>query len=72
MKTRGELVRDALADHLNSEQVKIDAAMKQARERIEKAIDQSGPYTHNMISLALRSVAEKFGYRWANDLVRGI
>ena len=59
-----------LHDHLAEEQKKIDACMKDARQKIEHAMDQAGPYTHNMITCVLQSVSKKFGYRYANDLVR--
>ena len=40
------------------------------REVIEKAMKQEGPYTHNIISLALRMIAEELGKDVANGLVR--
>jgi len=59
-----------LADQLAEEKRKLDECMKQARTRIQNAIDQDGQFTHNMISISLREVSNKFGYRYANELVR--
>jgi len=47
----------------------LDRAILKARDSIENAMDQNGPYTHNIISLSLRSLAEKGGNKAANDLV---
>jgi hypothetical protein len=44
--------------------------MNMTRDRINNAIDQDGPYTHNMISLALRKLAENTGTKYANELVK--
>lgn len=38
-------------------------------ERIERALDNPGPFSHNIIGCILRSVAEKEGYQAANALI---
>ena len=39
------------------------------RRRIEKAIDQSGPFSHNIVGLALSQVSKEFGVNVANGLI---
>lgn len=41
----------------------------QARAEIQEAILSPGPYSHNLISYALRLTASRFGYRAANRLI---
>jgi len=38
-------------------------------QRIERALDSKGPYTSNIISCILRSVAQKEGNAEANELI---
>ncbi len=57
-------------DKLEEETKKVKFEMGEARKKIEKAIDQNGPYSHNMIGATLRSLADKTGYKYANELVR--
>jgi hypothetical protein len=40
-----------------------------AKQKIEKAIDQSGPYSHNICSMALLAVVEADGKEAANNLI---
>lgn len=39
------------------------------KERIEKAIEQNGPYSHNIIGLALSAIAKEAGNKVANDVI---
>lgn len=41
----------------------------QARRTIEEQLDFEGPYSHNIISLCLQSIAKKFGNPTANKLI---
>ncbi len=50
--------------------MKQTPVLEQAELRILKAIAQRGPYTHNLISLALSNVARQLGVEQANTLVR--
>ena len=43
--------------------------VKWARQKIETAIEQSGPYSHNICSMALMAVAEAEGKEAANKLI---
>lgn len=47
----------------------IDQFVLEARARIEKALNQNGQYTHNMLSIALRTLADKVGCCVANQLI---
>lgn len=40
-----------------------------ARRKIETAIEQNGPYSHNICSMALLAVAETEGKEAANKLI---
>ncbi len=40
-----------------------------AKQKIEKAIDQAGPYSHNICSMALLAVAQADGKEVANRLI---
>ncbi len=40
-----------------------------AREKIETAIDQNGPYSHNICGLVLSSVVQDHGFETANELI---
>lgn len=42
----------------------------EAKRLIKRAIDQNGPFSHNMISLTLRSVDKDLGTKYANQLIR--
>jgi len=44
-------------------------SLKSARKDIEDLIEQPGPYGHNIITLTLRMVANRYGYGEANRLV---
>lgn len=44
--------------------------MSWARRKIETAIKQNGPYSHNICSLALSAVAQVDGREAANRLIR--
>lgn len=39
------------------------------RQQIVKAIEQDGPYSHNIVSSVLRSVSNEFGANVANGLI---
>ncbi len=41
----------------------------EAKRLIEYHLSRHGNFTHNILSLCLRSFAEKFGYDFANSLV---
>ena len=43
--------------------------VKWARRKIETAIEQNGPYSHNICSMALLAVAEADGMDAANKLI---
>ncbi len=43
--------------------------LKQAKDRIEKALAANGPYSHNIISMALGDVFNNLGQQAANDLI---
>jgi len=43
--------------------------VKWARRKIETAIEQNGPYSHNICSMALMSVAAAAGKDAANKLI---
>lgn len=43
---------------------------KKAREEIREAIEAHGPYTHNILSLILRQIANRFGTADAIKLIR--
>lgn len=43
--------------------------IKWARQTIERAIDQNGPYSHNVCSMALMAVAKADGKKAANKLI---
>lgn len=43
--------------------------IEKARARIEEAIDQNGPYTHNIIGLCLAEVGEMIGNDMVNCLI---
>ena len=53
-----------VTDELTNEQF-----MSDARKRIRKALDQAGPYSHNIAGLVLSAVAERFGKQAANELI---
>ncbi len=40
-----------------------------AREEIEQAIEDRGPYSHNIISCVLRLIASRWGYKETNDFI---
>jgi len=40
-----------------------------AREKIGLALDQNGPYSHNICSLVLSKIAQQFGNASANKLI---
>ena len=42
-----------------------------AKQKIEKAIEQAGPYSHNICAMALMTVAEADGREAANRLIEG-
>lgn len=44
-------------------------SLDKAREQIQKAIDQDGPYSHNIVGLVLSSVASDYGTAQANELI---
>lgn len=44
--------------------------VKWARRKIETAIKQAGPYSHNICSMALLAVARADGREAANRLIR--
>lgn len=46
-----------------------DGVIKKASGRIEKAIEQNGPYSHNICSLALSMVSKELGAAQANALI---
>lgn len=46
-----------------------NAVLDKARADIEKAIEQDGPYSHNICSLVLAAVYDKLGRKAANKLV---
>ena len=39
------------------------------KQRIEKARDQNGPFSHNIIGLTLSQVSQEFGFDVANGLI---
>ena len=47
----------------------VKDVMQNAKEKIEKWLEFGGHHTHNMISLSLRNVSEKIGYKYANQLI---
>ena len=44
--------------------------LEEFRRKIEKAIGQNGSFTHNIISMVLRSASQELGKEAANSLVR--
>lgn len=63
-------VKDSFIDNQANEQRKLASGIRQACEQIEKAMEQDGPFTHNMIGITLLGLAEKFGYKYSNDLIK--
>lgn len=51
---------------LTKDQIKI---LHEARQHIEKAMEQNGPYSHNIVSLALSQVAREISNEEANGLI---
>ena len=51
---------------LETEEEKI---MEDARKTIQKAIDERGRYSHNIVTLTLKYVAENISFGHANSLV---
>lgn len=47
----------------------VQKVLNDARDKIEKALDQEGKYTHNILTLILRETARKVGYDEANLLI---
>jgi len=47
----------------------MDAFIERARDRIEQAIKQNGPYSHKVVGLALSALARECGFEAANNLV---
>lgn len=47
----------------------IRDVMKEARKKLDDC-DFYGPFGHNIVGLILKSVADKIGTKYANDLVR--
>lgn len=45
------------------------ADIKKWADRIQEAIDTDGPYSHNIISMALGAVAKAYGKEEANKLI---
>lgn len=43
--------------------------LSEARRKIERAIEQSGPYSHNIVGFVLREVAKAHGTAKANALI---
>lgn len=56
-------------DIIDDMKVKINNETQKARSHIERAIEQNGPYSHNMISITLAFLADKCGKKYANELV---
>lgn len=46
-----------------------EKTIAEARTKIQKAIDQDGPYTHNILGLVLSKVAKELDVEHANGLV---
>jgi hypothetical protein len=42
---------------------------KSPRQYIEEAIEKNGPYSHNIIGLALNQISKEEGVQAANDLM---
>jgi hypothetical protein len=57
-------------DIVADKKIEVISEVSKARERIERAMDQDGPFTHNMIGLTLSGLADKVGVKYANELVR--
>lgn len=70
MKPFEKPTKDKLAEHLAKEDAKRMVIMEEARKSIIKSMEKDGEFTHNIISIVLRDVANKLGYRYANDIVR--
>lgn len=47
----------------------IDQIMNTAKAWIEKALDQYGNFSHNIVSNTLRGVSMRLGFRIANQLI---
>ena len=43
--------------------------VEDAKEKIERAIESGGSFTHNILGLILREVDKLFGTKVANDLI---
>jgi uncharacterized protein involved in exopolysaccharide biosynthesis len=43
--------------------------VEEAKDRIEKALERDGQYSHNMITVALESISKKLGDHVANELI---
>jgi hypothetical protein len=43
--------------------------LEKAKDDIEAALARDGGYSHNVIGLALQSIAEKLGRHTANDII---
>jgi hypothetical protein len=58
--------KDVVAD----KKIEVINEVTKARARIEEAMEQDGPFTHNLIGFTLSSLAQKVGVKYANELVR--
>lgn len=57
------------SDVVFDKQIEVINEVQQTRTRIEKAMNQGGNFTHNIIGLSLSSLASKCGKKYANELI---